>query len=238
MATYALLFLGAYTAALISGAAGFGGALLLLPLLVASVGTEQAVPMLTFAQFVGNLSRAGLGFTQIHWKPVWLFLAGALPLSLVGAMSFVELPKDLVTRLVGGAILLFVALRYFGLVELKPGRVLLVTGGAVVGFVSGVVGSAGPLGAAIFLTLGLSPVAYVASEAVTALAMHGVKMAVYQHFIALDRQFWFLAVLMGLAMVLGTLTAKRLIERLSPMRFQHYVAALLVVISVYMVAYG
>jgi hypothetical protein len=75
IATYALLFLGAYTAALISGAAGFGSALLLLPLLVASVGVVQAVPLLTVAQFVGNLSRAGFGFSQIQWKPVALFEA-------------------------------------------------------------------------------------------------------------------------------------------------------------------
>ncbi len=238
MAASALLFLGAYAAALTSGAAGFGGALLLLPLLVASVGVVQAVPLLTVAQFVGNLSRAGLGFPQIHWKAVWIFLAGALPLSVVGAVSFVELRKDLVTRLVGAAILLFVALKYFGLLERKAGGFLLVAGGGVVGFLSGLVGSAGPLGAAIFLTLGLSPVAYVASEAVTALAMHGVKMAVYQHFIVLDRQFWLLAALISPAMVLGTWSAKRLIERLPPARFQRYVAALLVVISVYMVVHG
>lgn len=238
MATYALLFLGGYAAALISGAAGFGGALLLLPLLVASVGIVHAVPLLTVAQFVGNLSRAGLGFPQIYWKPVWLFLAGALPLSVVGAMAFVELRKDLVTRLVGGAILLFVALKYFGLLECKPGRFLLVAGGGVVGFLSGVVGSAGPLGAAIFLTLGLSPVGYVASEAVTALAMHGAKMAVYQRYLVLDRPFWLLAALMSVAMVLGTWSAKRLIEHLAPARFQRYVAALLVVISVYMVVHG
>jgi uncharacterized membrane protein YfcA len=238
MATYALLLLGAYVAASISGAAGFGGALLLLPLLIASVGTEQAVPMLTLAQFVGNLSRAALGFRQIHWRPVWLFLAGALPLSTLGALSFVELPKHVINRLVGGAILLFVALRYFGFLVLKPGPILLVTGGAAVGFLSGVVGSAGPLGAAVFLTLGLPPVAYVASEAVTALAMHGTKMAVYQHFIALDRQFWLLAGLISVAMVLGTLSGKQFIESLSPVRFKHYVAVLLVVISVYMVARG
>ena len=51
-------------------------------------------------------------------------------------------------------------------------------GGGIVGLLSGLVGSAGPLGAAIFLSLGLPPVAYVASEAVTAFVMHGVKIIV------------------------------------------------------------
>lgn len=57
----AVLFLAAFAAATISGAAGFGGALLLLPLLDHVVGTTVAVPLLTLAQAVGNASRVGLG---------------------------------------------------------------------------------------------------------------------------------------------------------------------------------
>ena len=67
---YGLLFIGSFIAAAISGAAGFGGALLLLPLLSKTIGTTMAVPVLTIAQLIGNLSRAFLGFKQIKWKPV------------------------------------------------------------------------------------------------------------------------------------------------------------------------
>jgi len=52
------LFIGGFAAAAISGAAGFGGALLLLPLLTKTIGTTVAVPVLTIAQLIGNLSRA------------------------------------------------------------------------------------------------------------------------------------------------------------------------------------
>jgi len=233
-----LLFVAAFAAAAISGAAGFGGALLLLPLLVATVGVAHAVPLLTIAQLIGNLSRAGFGFTQIHWTPVGLFLLGAIPLSILGALSFVQLPKDLVTRAIGAAILIFVALKYLGVLELRGGPSLLVAGGGVVGFLSGLVGSAGPLGAAIFLSLGLPPGAYIASEATTALAMHGVKTVVYQHYIALDRAFWFLAALMGVAMILGTWSSKRAIERMPREIFQRFAALLLVAIAGYMVVHG
>ena len=238
MLEHALLFIAAFAAAAISGAAGFGGALLLLPLLVATVGVTKAVPLLTIAQLIGNLSRAGFGFTQIQWKPVGLFLLGAIPLSVLGALSFVQFPKELVTRAIGVAILVFVALKYFGLLKITSGRAVLIAGGCVVGFLSGLVGSAGPLGAAVFLSLGLPPVAYIASEATTALAMHGVKAMVYQHYIVLGRDFWFLAALMGIAMVLGTWSAKRVIERLPRETLQRFVAILLVVISGYMVIHG
>ena len=68
--------------------------------------------------------------------------------------------------------------------------------------------------------------------------MHGVKIAVYRYFIVLDREFWFLAALMGVAMVLGIWSAKRVIERIPREKFQRFVAALLVVIACYMLIHG
>lgn len=233
-----MVFVAAFAAAAVSGAAGFGGALLLLPLLVSTVGVTHAVPLLTVAQLVGNLSRAGLGFSHIRWRPAGLFMLGAAPLSILGAMSFIQLPTNWVTRAIGLAILAFVTLKYLGVVRLRTGALTLVIGGGVVGFLSGLVGSAGPLGAAIFLSLGLPPVAYVASEATTALAMHGIKTIVYQRHIALDREFWILAALVSVAMVLGTWSARRVVERMPQQQFQRFVAVLLVVTAAYMVVHG
>ncbi len=144
MLELASLFIAAFVSAAISGAAGFGGALMLLPLLVETVGVTQAVPLLTIAQLIGNFSRAGFGFTQIQWKPVGLFLLGAIPLSILGALSFVQLPKELVTRAIGAAIFVFVTQKYFGILKIRGGRAVLIGGGAAVGYLSGFVGSAGP----------------------------------------------------------------------------------------------
>lgn len=233
-----ILWVAAFLSAAISGAAGFGGALLLLPLLVATVGIAEAVPLLTVAQLLRNASRVGFGLSQIQWKPVGLFLIGAIPFSFLGAISFVELPNNLIKRLVGIAIITFVVLRYFGILKLKPSVPMLIGGGGIVGLLSGLVGSAGPLGAAIFLSLGLPPVAYVASEAVTALVMHSVKIVVYQQYISLGCKFWFLSLLLGIAMVSGTWSAKRVIEQISHDKFQMYVAILLIIVALYMVITG
>lgn len=133
MIEFVLLFVASFAAAAVSGAAGFGEALLLLPLLVATVGVTQAVPLLTIAQLIGNLSRAGFGFTQIHWKPVGLFLLGAIPPAILGALSFVQLPKELITRAIGTAILVSVGLKHFGLLKIKSGSAALIGGGGVEG---------------------------------------------------------------------------------------------------------
>ncbi len=235
---YVLLVVGAYIAALISGSAGFGGALLLLPLLTVVVGAKEAVPLLTVAQLIGNLSRAGFGFKQIRWRPVGLLLIGALPASVLGALSFVRLDRAAVTRGIGLVIFVVVILRLTGRLDFKPSDRLLVGGGVVTGFLSGVAGSAGPLGAAIFLSLGLPPVSYVASEASTALAMHAAKIVVYGSSMSLGQDFWLLGPVLGGAMILGTWTAKRVIERVRREAFERYVTVLLLAISAYMVVHG
>jgi uncharacterized membrane protein YfcA len=103
MIEYALLIAGPFAAAAISGSIGFGGALLLLPLLNQVVGVTEAVPLLTIVQIIGNGARAVMGWRHIRWRSVLLFLAAAIPFSMLGALSFASLPTGLVTRLVGGA---------------------------------------------------------------------------------------------------------------------------------------
>jgi uncharacterized protein len=152
-----------------AGAAGFGGALFLLPALTYAVGPKAAVPVLTLAQLFGNVSRAGFGWREIQWRPVLLFSAGAIFASILGARLFVQLPSPWINRSIGVLLLIVVSLRH---IPIGKGMVvpenLLAPAGAVVGFLSAVVGSAGPLGAVVFLGLKLPPTAYIATEAVTA----------------------------------------------------------------------
>jgi len=146
---HALLLIGACIAAAVSGSAGFGGALLLLPALTMVVGAKEAVPLLTVAQLIGNLSRATLGFGQIRWRPVALFLLGALPASILGALSFVRLDRATVTRSIGLMILAIALLRLSGRLRFQHTNGVWIAGSAITGFLSGVAGSAGPVGAAL-----------------------------------------------------------------------------------------
>lgn len=225
---WALLLVGGWVAATVSGAAGFGGALLLLPLLSHLVGAKAAVPILTLAQLAGNASRAGLGWRDIRWRPALLFCAGTVPASVLGARLFVTLPSALVLRAIGVFLLLVVALRHTLLGKQPVPERALLPGGLVVGFLSAVVGSAGTLGALLFLGLDLPAVAYVASEAVTATLLHVTKTLVYGRYALLTPQTWTLGVALSGAMILGSWTGRRFVERLPKDRFRLLVEALLV----------
>ena len=96
-----LLFFASWFTATLSGAAGFGGALILLPVLTNTVGAKAAIPLLTIAKLLGNLSRAWFGRAEIQWKPAFYFIAGAVPLSVVGSRLFVGLPTGYITKSIG-----------------------------------------------------------------------------------------------------------------------------------------
>ena len=229
MLEWALLLVGGWLAATVSGAAGFGGALLLLPVLMYTLGARDAVPVLTLAQLLGNLSRAGFGFREIRWRPVLVFSLGAIPASIIGAWLFVTLPSTHILRFIGVFLLAIVALRHTGYGKRVFPTRWLPPAGAAVGFLSAVVGSAGPLGAAVFLGLRLPKVAYVASEAVTATLMHATKSIVYGRYAAIDAGDVLFGVALGSAMVLGSWTGRRIIDRTPDRWFAILVEGLLII---------
>ncbi len=238
MEMYTILIFSSFIAALISGSAGFGGSLLLLPVLTLYVGAEVAVPVLTTAQLIGNLSRMAFGLKQIEWKKVALFSMTALPLSALGAFGFSILSKSTVTRGIGAVLILLVVMKYYRVLKFKPGNKTLIVGGSVTGLLSGLAGSAGPIGAAVFLSFDLQPIAYIASEAATATAMHIVKIIVYNKFGNIPLEAVNLGLSMGFAMIFGTYAANRFIKNMKKEVFQKYVAVLLCVVGVYMIIYG
>ena len=233
-----VLLIASFAAALISGAAGFGGSLLLLPVVTACIGAEMAVPVLTISQLIGNIARMASGWKQIDWKSVELFSLTSLPLAALGAFGFSVLPKDIVTRIVGFVLIILVVAKLIGKKELPKGNSTLLAGGAVTGGLSGLCGSGGPIGAAVFLSLDLAPVAYIASEAATATAMHLLKTVVYSKLTSLSSQAVQLGFGMGLCMIAGTYCAKHFIKNMERGKFQRYVAILLCAVGVYMVMFG
>lgn len=226
---WVIILISGWLAATVSGAAGFGGALLLLPILALTVGGKAAVPVLTIAQLLGNMSRAGFGWREIRWRPALIFSAGAVPASVLGSRLFIALPPAMILRLIGVFLLVVVGLRHTRLGNGQVHEWLLAPAGAAVGFLSAVAGSAGPLGAAVFLGLKLPAQAYVASEAVTAVFLHLAKSIMYGRYSAMTSGDLLRGLVLGGAMVAGSWTGRKLIDRLPEKGFALLVEVLLIV---------
>ena len=235
---YCILIVVSFITALISGVAGFGGSLLLLPVVVACVGAELAVPILTLAQLIGNIARMSSGWKEIDWKAVGYFCLTALPLTTLGAFGFSIMPKDIVSRFIGAVLIVMVIFKLKKIFEVKGDKKTLLIGGAVTGGISGLVGSGGPVGAAVFLSLNLSPVAYIASEASTAVSIHILKTVIYSKMSNITWKAFAIGIIMGIAMIGGTFVANKFIKNMNKNKFQKYVAILLCIVGLYMLIFG
>ncbi len=106
-----ILFAISFLAATISGAAGFGGALVLLPILTSMVGIKAAVPILTIGQIFGNASRVWFGRQELKWKPIIFFLLTAIPLTILGSYLFTDIDGNKIKIGIGVFLILLVIYR-------------------------------------------------------------------------------------------------------------------------------
>jgi uncharacterized membrane protein YfcA len=220
----------ALLASLLAAVAGFGGAVVLLPVLIWAFGVREAVPILTMVQLVGNTSRVFFNRRELVWPVVGWFAAGAVPLAVVGGVLFSVAPAPFLTRVLGAFLLGAVAYRHSRFARPAPIELHgFAAVGAGAGFGSAVMGTVGPLVAPFFLSYGLLGGAYIGTEALTALTMHAVKLVVYGGAALLT----LVAVLQGLAigvvMIAGTYLGKRALDRLPAQVFQTLVELALVI---------
>lgn len=223
-----ILFVISFLAAALSGMAGFGGALILLPVLIGIVGVKVAVPVLTIAQIFGNGSRVWFGRKELSWKPIGYFLLTALPLTALGSYLFTEVHAGILKIGIGVFLILLVLYRRVAKSQPAMDNRSMLLGGGLTGLLSGLAGSAGPVGAAFFLGLNLPVVAYIASEAFTALAMHLVKTLVYKRYALIGWTELAYGFFIGVAMIAGSYTGKKMAEKLSREKFTLFVELLLI----------
>jgi len=231
---YIVLAIVGLVAGALSGSIGFGGGMILLPVITYFYGVEVAVPVSTIAQLMSNLSRAGMGWREIEWRQVLWFLIPALPLTALGAIGFSVIDKALMTRLLCVLLIVFSILKLRGKIHLKGGRKTMLVGGGLTGFINGMLGISGPLSSAVFLSLNLTPVAYIVSEATAAAAMHIVKAVTYNRFGLMDWNILLNGFFIGCAMMLGNFIALRLIRHAHKKKYQTLVAVMMIAISVWL----
>jgi len=205
----------ALAASTLAGVAGFGGAAVLLPALVAVFGVRDAIPILTVAQLVGNGSRVWFNRREVAVPVVGWFALGAVPLALVGGVLFATAPLAALKRLVGAFLLAMVVWRHLPRVPTwRPGVRAFAGVGAVFSFLSALVGSVGPLMAPFFLAHGLVKGGYIGTEALATVVMHVAKLAAYQGTAVLTPRGVAIGLALSPIMIAGSWLGKRILDRM------------------------
>ena len=211
----ALLAVVAFVAALLAAVTGFGGAAVLLPMLVFVFGVREAIPILTVAQLIGNGSRVWFNRRELDWRVVAWFALGGVPMALLGGFLFAHAPLTALIRGLGAFLILIVVVRHvpkYKGVKLPLRAFALL--GAVSSFLSALLGSVGPLMAPFFLAYGLVKGAYIGTEALSTVVMHVAKLVAYHESAVLPMHAVLSGLMLGPLMVAGSFAGKKVVDRL------------------------
>lgn len=220
MTGYLFVLIAGVFAGAISGIVGTGSSIVLLPILVFTFGPLQAVPIMAIASVMVNFSRALAWWREIDWRAWAAYALTAIPGAALGARTLIELPPALIDTLLGVFFLAMIPGRRF--LEKRGWRAnwwQLAVAGALIGFITGIVLSTGPLSVPVFAAAGLTKGALLATEAAASLFIYITKVTTFQAFGALSQDTLVKGAIVGSSLMAGTFVGKYLVMRMSAAAF-------------------
>jgi uncharacterized membrane protein YfcA len=214
----------------ISGIVGTGSSLMLVPVLVIAFGPKAAVPIMAIAAVMANLARILSWWREIAWRAYLAYAVTAAPAAALGAGTLLILPARLVDGALGAFFILMIPLRRWLAARALTARLWhLAAFGAVIGYLTGIVASTGPISVPLFLAYGLVRGGFLATEAAGSLAVYVSKTLAFRELGALPLELIGDGLIVGAALMAGSFFAKSFVLRIPPERFRHLMDALMLV---------
>ncbi|SMX51261.1 sulfite exporter TauE/SafE family protein [Actibacterium lipolyticum] len=227
------LALVSFASSFITVALGIGGGAILLAIMASLIPPAALIPVHGVIQFGSNVFRAGVLIRHVHWPPLAAFAVGSVLGVAVGGVLVVNLPPAFVQIGVGCFVIWSVLMRP----PVWLSRLPLITGG-LSSFLTMFFGATGVFVANFTKSLNLPRQEHVATHAVLMTLQHVLKTIAFG---TLGFAFgpWLGFILMMIVCgVVGTLTGRMLLMRISDHGFKRALDVILILISLRLIWAG
>jgi uncharacterized membrane protein YfcA len=213
----------------LSGIVGTGSSIMLMPVLIYAYGPKQAVPIMAVAAVLANLSRILAWWREVDWRACAAYSVTGIPAAALGARTLLALPSHAVDVAIGLFLIAMVPARHWlARHQLTANLWHLALGGAVIGFLTGIVVSTGPLSVPLFLFYGLTKGAFLATEAASSLGLYFSKSVTFERLGALTPDIALKGLVAGASLMSGAFIAKRFVLHLKPDAFRLVMDAIMI----------
>ena len=217
----------------ISDIVGTGSSIMLMPVLVYEYEPKQAVPIMAIAAVMANLSRILAWWREVDWRACLAYSLPGIPAAALGARTLLALPSRAVDVAIGLFLIAMVPVRHvLARHQLKARLWHLCVGGALIGYLTGIVVSTGPLSVPLFLFYGLTKGAFLATEAASSLGLYLSKSVTFERFGALTPDVALKGLIAGSSLMFGAFIAKRFVLKLEPDIFRLVMDAIMLAAGV------
>jgi uncharacterized protein len=228
MVNYVLVLALGLVAGSLSGIIGTGASIMLLPVLVFQFGPKQAVPIMAIAALMSNVAKLMAWWREVDWRAFAAYSITGIPAAALGARTLLVLPSRVVDLALGLFFLMMIpGRRWLNAMNLRIRLWQLALAGAVIGFLTGIVISTGPLSVPAFTSYGLLKGAFLSTEAASSLALMVSKVTTFRQLGALPYSSILQGLIIGASVMAGAFVGKAVVLRMSIGMFQHVLDGLL-----------
>ena len=237
-----LLFIGVASllTAILHGAVGMAGGILMAAILAHVIGIKVAVPVMTVALILSHLSRAIMYAKDTDWAIARRVLLFGCPTIVIGALIFGRISPTTIAIVFAAFLTLSFPVKYWARRhDIKTGPKLLAAASSVWGMLAGNVIGPGFFLAPFLLGTGMNRLTFVGTLATVTLVMNVLKAGVFGATALMDLQILMLGSTIGLITIPGNWIGRSVLKRLKDS--DHRVAidvmtAILIVNFIYLAA--
>lgn len=229
--TVLLLMSASFIAWFISSLAGGGSPFIIMPMVNFLMEAQAIPPVVTTGMLLGNLHRALVFWQDIDWQLTWWYLPGAVLGAVLGAFVFTQTQLQWLQILLG----LFLVSSVFSLGLGKKENSFKVQGwfflpaGFIYAFLSGLIGSIGPILNPFYLNYGLLKEKMIATKSAHVLVVHIAKIITYATLGALTKSYLWYGLVIGITAVPANWLGQMALKRISDEQFRQFVIALVTI---------
>lgn len=231
--TLVLIAVCAFVTAVLHGATGMAGGLIMAAILSHIIGVKAAIPVITCALLLSHSSRVYLYRHDAQWRVVGWVLLFSVPTIAIGSTIFTLLSPQTIALLMAAFLTLSFPIKYLARRhQMQTSPAVLATASSLWGLLAGNVVGPGFVLAPFLLGTGMNRLAFVGSLATIVLCMNAIKVTVFGVTELMTAPRFLLGLTIGIITIPGNWLGREILKKLTDHDHRRLIDSMTVLIIV------